>query len=862
MKKLTPAQAQYMELKWQHNDCLLFFRMWDFYEVFYEDAEIAHKVLGITLTARNKSSENPIPMAWIPHHALEKYLPGLVDAGHKVAIAEQVGKVTKGKVVDRQVTQIITPGTKQIDTPEARYVCALAQGSWTGFLLSWWDLSLGTYYTSTSKNIETTLELLEHIWIAELVLDSECASNKDLQKYLEHANIVVSLEAVPYDAEQFLMTQLWVSSLAWYGKALDDGKSRVVALLFSYLSETQKRILGTIHSLQHFWKKDIVHLDDITIKNLEIFLSSYEWSVKQSLYGVMNTCSTPMGSRLLYQYLKQPLQDLEALNIRQSRISWYLEHQDIWSVLQASLKKLPDVPRLLTSLMYKNPSALKVQNLKNILEVLQDNTLLQEEILKRSWCSEEYLEKTNELGIYLQRMMIDEQIQEQKNYIRAWVSEELDEVRKLAYQSDELLMQYQQELVSISWVQKIKIAFVRNQWYFIEVTPKDIEQFEKIISSENEKLDFVRAQSLKWWQRYMSTYLSTLQNNILEAKNALSVLESELLREIVIKIESYAEYVFGVSAALGILDLCSSHADMAKKDAWTLPEIHQGNGIRIQWGFHPVVKHFLDTKEQYIPNSYVSTEWDFFHLITWPNMWWKSTYLRQNALVVLLAHCGLCVPAVQARISLVDGIFARVWSWDALAKNQSTFMTEMVEMANILHNATSDSFIVLDELGRGTSTYDWLALAKAITVYVCQKLKTTTLFASHYHELTTLEWVLSWFSNWNVWVFEWDKDLVFTKKIERGGVSKSYGIDVAKLAGIPQTVLDLSTQYLTDLETNIPNTSQISSFPIQVPLDFSQEIPSKNIEEQVQKIKSIDLMNTSPLDLMKRIEEIQSELDS
>ncbi len=870
MKKLSPAQQQYADLKQAHQDCLLFFRLGDFYEVFHEDAKLAHKVLGITLTARNKQSENPIPMAWIPHHSLEKYVPQLIEAGIKIAIAEQVGLPSPGQIVERKVTQVITPGTYVGESRAQQWIFAVSQSGNT-YHCAWWDFTLGEYVTKTCSSLDELRSELQSVGPVELVLDTDLVDHQEIAARGDQWDLVVTTLWIPYDTEQFLYSQLWVTNLSGFGKALEWWRISAAALLFNYFVSIQKRDVWAVHSLSRASSDQKVHLDAITIKNLELFASSYEGSQAHSLYGILDTCATAMGSRLIAQYLREPLMNQELISQRASRITRYREHQQEAKEIQTVMKPLIDLPRLLTSIMYKKASALKVQNLAAILSTVIFHEVVSEALSEKASLDARSRDQLKQLSWYLSNWISDEAIMEQKNFIKEGADEEVDRLRHIAYSSDELLLKYQQDLVQQSWVTNVKVKFVKNQWYSIEVTPKDIEQFEGIINPEHEQFDFVRTQSLKWGQRYVSTFLGTLQQSILEASEKLITREQELLLQIIAEIQTHHEILFSLSDALGILDLSTSHALFSVIHERSCPEMTQDWDLIIKEGKHPVVQKFLDPKEQFIPNDLKQSEDDFFHLITGPNMWGKSTFLRQHALIVLLAHAWFMVPAASARISIVDGIFARVWSWDVIAKNQSTFMTEMIEVSNILHHATQKSFVVLDELGRGTSTYDGLALAKAITVYICQNIKAKCLFASHYHELTWLEWVVSWFSNRHARVLETDQEVVFMKKIIKGGASKSYGIDVAKLAWVPQEVLGLASTYLDALEQGkLENVNpkeiaqQWSLFWVAVESAWS--LPS-NVHQQsnayawiLSKLKKININDTTPIDLMKQIDEIQQEI--
>jgi len=492
--------------------------------------------------------------------------------------------------------------------------------------------------------------------------------------------------------------------------------------------------------------------------------------------------------------------------------------------------------------------------------------------LKLLWLSENEESQLKSLYESLKNMLkSDQEVMDGDYFIAEWWNSEVDELRKIAFHSDDLLLQYQQFLVQQSWVQNVKLKFVMNQWYFIELTTKDSVQFEEKLwiwnwNQEDERLNLYRRNTLKWNQRYSSTYLEKLQENIITSREKLTKLENDLLKEMWEKIWDKNAEISAFAQKIAELDVFCSHAVFAFENRYIQPEMNNKNLIEIVWWRHPVIEAYLPTDQQFIPNDLSIWEKDnhekeMIHIITWPNMWWKSTFLRQSALIVLLAHCGLFVPATSAKIWLVDGIFARVGSGDVIAKNQSTFMTEMIEVSNILNNATSQSFIIFDELGRGTSTYDGLALTSAILQYVLKHVKAKTLIATHYHELIKLEKMYPEVKNYSVSVYETDKEVLFMKKIVKGWASKSYGIDVAKIAWIPDEILRLSREILKWFETKQDNNShtQIISTPL-----FEIQNNDSKYQEKYEKIQRIitqaDLNNMTPIQAIQFLAKIKDEL--
>ncbi len=855
---LTPAQQQYMDFKRQHTDAILFFRLGDFYELFYEDAKIAHKELDLTLTARNKQSENPIPMAGVPHHSLDRYVQKLVQSGYKVAIADQIGEVIPGKVVTREVTRIITPGTNITDEQLFTHIAAI---TYTGsgsqnYHLARGDLSLGSYSTQSFDSLENLLKSLARIQPKEVIVDIDFPERQELEQYIHQVlEATISIDDCPHDLDHYLQQILGTSSLSWYGEALETGRKNAIGILFSYIEKMQKQKLSTIHTITHVTPTGKVHLDAITIKNLEIFESSYEWSSSHSLYGVVNTTKTAMGSRLLYEYLSHPINDETLLIDRLDQIDYYIRESSIAKECIGVLSTIPDLPKLRSKIIIYKQSALRTQNLRNILQnILEGTPNFSQEIIRLGWTDQLLVQIESMYGV-LNSSLKDEIASDDIDFIADGYDPQIDELRKIAYHSDELLLAYHLRLVTATKLTNLKLKYVTNQGYFVEVTPKDIKAFEESFDHTTPELDFVRRQTLKGGERYMSTYLEELQTKIFSAKEQLQQREAELLQIVIQQLAAYTESFLSLCDYIARLDVATSFAIFAQLHEWCRPQLNQRYDLSIEKGKHPVVEKYLPISEQFIPNDIHLTSTQFFHLITGPNMGGKSTFLRQAALITLLAHAWLYVPAQSATIWLVDGIFARVWSWDLLAKNQSTFMTEMLEMANILHNATERSLIILDELGRGTSTYDGLAIAKSITVYLCQQLSCKTLFATHYHELIDLEGSLEWLTNFSLGVYETKHEVVFLKKIVKWGASKSYGIDVAKLAGIPPIVIELATQFLSDLESGAKDKKR----PAQMWLNFGaiNDTYKKKYDQLYKIFDALDLNEITPIEALVRLKEIE-----
>lgn len=879
--ELTPAMKQYQEMKKQNPDCILFFRIGDFYEVFFEDARICHNVLDLVLTSKNKNSEDSIPMAWIPHHSIDKYIPKLIHHGYKIAIAEQMTDPKPWKLVQREITQIITPWTYiQEWVKNFNYMLAITRKdlkNWEIYHVAWWDFTIGEYQTKSFVDLWDVQKRILTIAPTEIIIDIDFPEKDSIstpiQQYLK---CLISVYDIPSDSENFITNISRVQTLSSFWQATSEWRLEAISLLLNYIKHTQQQNLANVSKISYHAQKWSVLMDEITVKNLEIFSSSYENNEQYSLYWILDQTKTSAWARLLRYYLANPINDLSEIQRRQHYISHYQELEYSKEILK-KLNETFDLQKLTSTILYKKLSPIPFLKLRTTLKIFFDNSdnsqlLLSE--LRFLWLDSVQENKLKELCDSLCRMLkSDEESVNSDSFIADWRNEEIDNLRKIAFHSDDLLLQYQQFLVKESGVQNVKLKFVMNQWYFIELTSKDSVQFEENLQiwkreKEDEKLNLYRRQTLKWNQRYSSDYLEKLQENILTARDQLVKLENQQLKEMWEKIGQHNSVISEFAQKVAELDVFCSHAVFAYEKQYIQPEMNQKNLIEIVWWRHPVIEAYLPKDQQFIPNDLTLweneelNEKEMIHVITWPNMWGKSTYLRQSALIVLLAHCGLFVPAIKAKIWLVDGIFARVWSWDVIAKNQSTFMTEMIEVSNILNNATSQSFIIFDELWRGTSTYDWLALTSAILQYVLKHVKAKTLIATHYHELIKLEQMYPEVKNYSVSVYETDKEVLFMKKIVKGWANKSYGIDVAKIAWIPDEVLKQAREILQKFELQQKSDSKIHVMP--APL-FAVEDKSNEYKEKYEEIQKIltatDLNSMTPLQALEFLDQLKKHFN-
>ncbi len=874
---LTPAMQQYLDMKKQYSDCILFFRIGDFYETFWEDAKICNKVLDLVLTSKNKNADNPIPMAWIPYHSADKYVTKLVKNGYKIAIAEQVSEPIPWKIVQREVTEIITPWT-YIQENNKNYTYTLwiyfqSQKDMNNFHIAWGDFGVWTYQTKSFRDMGQMQKFIFNIKPVEIVIDVDFPSKDEIvsiiKKYIQS---LVSVHDVPVNVDEYIANQCNVQTISSYWKALEDGRLQAFWLLISYLKNTQKKNLNNIVRISLHNQESQVLFDEITTKNLEIFSSSYEQSEKYSLIWILDNSKTTVWSRCLRYILWHPINDMHELNYRLDNIQYYFDNLEKTKVIHHNLSDVKDISKLVSNILYRKLLPSSFIKLRQTLEVFfWDWDIIKNEIM-RLWIAKEYFDNVSDLYKYLVNLIKkDEEYKDDINFINDKYNTEIDELRTIAYHSDELLLNYQQELVKLTWVNNVKLKYVMNQWYFIGITNKDIDVFESKLFWKNDnegKYTLIRRNTLKWEQRYVSDYLSSIESKVLEARDILAKKEFELLEIAKEKIADISIDLNEFNEKIWRLDIFSSQAILSKEKRYIRPDFINWKSMEIIGWRHPVIEEFLSQDQQFIPNWItISSDDDtkeeqwFLHIITWPNMGGKSTYLRQNALIVLMSHCGLFVSAKKVNICLVDWIFARIWSGDIIAKNQSTFMTEMIEVANILNNASDKSFVIFDELWRGTSTYDWLALTKAILEYITMNISCKTLIATHYHELILLENHLSWVKNFSVSVYETDKEVVFMKRIVKWGASKSYGLDVATIAWIPRTIIDRARENLGELEKKNEDKKSWTWFR-------SPSLPlwafSTRVDPQFDKVKNIikwfDIENITPLQAMDILNKIKEEL--
>ena len=807
---MTPMMRQYHEAKAACGDALLFFRMGDFYELFFDDAKTAASVLGLTLTSRDKDSENPTAMAGFPHHQLDSYLNKLIRAGYRAAVCEQVEDPKQAKgLVRREITRVVSAGTLTddglLDPREANYLAAVClvhdkragkHGEEAKVGIAWAELSSGRFEAGTFPRSRLEDELAR-IGPAEVIYREDDArlSPDTTAPWAWTARPAWSFAE---DAShETLCKHFGVHNLEGFGFGDDDAPAiRAAGAVLTYLQETQRGGLDHFRSLSAHHRTGVLQIDASTRRSLEITRTLRTGSREGSLLGVVDRTCTPMGSRLLADWIAAPLIDAAAINARFDGIEELVTDATLRSDVRTTLKKTFDLTRLLARIATGRTGPRDLQQVAGTLAGLPKlKARLTERKAERLSFIEAHLHLCPALRSKLDAALADDcpLSAADGNFIRAGFDEELDSLRELAQGGKQWIASYQKQQMEATGIPNLKVGYNKVFGYYLEVT-----------NAHKDKVpdNFIRKQTLKNCERYITPDLKEYEEKVLAADDKASSREQLLFQELRGETHRHLTTLQEVAMAVAELDVLAALAEMASQRSWVRPILTDDSVLRIEAGRHPVLDVTLPQGE-FVPNDCVqSPETGMILLITGPNMAGKSTYIRQVALITLLAQTGSFVPAERAEIGVADRIFARVGASDELSRGQSTFMVEMVETARILNTATSRSLVILDEIGRGTSTYDGLSLAWAITEHLHEQIGCRTLFATHYHELTQLEESLPRVANLNVAVKEWNDEVVFLHRIVSGGADKSYGIHVARLAGIPPQVNERAKDVLAQLEAD------------------------------------------------------------
>ncbi len=845
---------QYMEIKQKVKDCILFFRLGDFYEMFFDDAVIASKELEIALTARDCGNNEKAPMCGVPYHSAHSYIAKLIEKGYKVAICEQVEdpKLAKG-VVKREITRIITPGTfiDESFSKANNFICCVARVE-NSFALTFVDISTGEMYACLVENdVQKLINEIGKYAPSEILVSSSDTEMYEVVKE-NYNTFIQKIDFIDIDkCYELINTHVQIATV-------DNKIALSVGNLLNYLVETQKISFNYIKKFEFYKVQNYLQIDLNTKRNLELTESIITRSKKNSLLGILDEAKTSMGSRLIKKWLERPLIDVVEINRRLDAVEELYNNFPLLMQIEGLLEGIYDIERLSSKFAYKSINAKDLLSLKKSIEVLPRlKELLGEfksHLLKELYDNLDTLE-----DIYtLIHSSIDENAPvslKEGGIIKEGYNEDVDRLRNISKNSKELLIQYEEKERNLTGIKNLKIGYNKVFGYYIEVTKSNYS----LVPDR-----YIRKQTLANAERYVTEELKRLEDEIVNAEQKLVELEYELFCEIRDKVESQIDRIQKTASCIAIIDALCSFAHIAIDNRYTKPTVYLGDRIYIKNGRHPVVEKMIG-HGNFVPND---TELDNNQnrvlIITGPNMAGKSTYMRQVALIVIMAQMGCFVPAEEAQIGIVDKIFSRIGASDDISSGQSTFMVEMSEVANILKNATPKSLIIFDEVGRGTSTYDGLSIAWAVLEYVADKTKigAKTLFATHYHELTELEEKIPGVKNYRVDVKEEGKNIIFLRKIVRGGCDSSYGIHVARLAGIPEEVLQRAEQILKKLEEADINRKEAKRLRREIKREFTEQIEffSYKKDEIIEKIENIDILNITPIQALNILSELKHEI--
>lgn len=874
---------QYHEIKKDYLDSILFFRLGDFYEMLFDDAKTVARELGLTLTARNREKGEEIPLAGVPHHSSAQYIARLVNRGYKVAICEQMEDARQVKgLVKREVVKVISPGTvidtDYIDEKSNNYLLGLKIGK-DAAAIAYLDITTGEFSVADVDN-KNIINEINKVMPKEIIIDSVNYEiiKKEIDSYTKNNNIFLNVidivekkdsdsefynKIVSFNrgknCENYLKEYFNVVSLGSYNLENKSESIYIAAFVLEYVRNLHKYNEIPINKINYVDSYEYMELNICTQRNLELMKSSSEASNEGTLVWVLDETKTSMGSRFLKKIIKNPLLKEEEILKRQKDVEFYIDEPIVREEIREKLKKVYDIERLIGKIILgtengKDINALKmsINGAKEISDLLIENRkIFNNDII-------ELLDIERLIGETL-KDDVPFSIRE-GGIIKDGYNKELDEYRNISKNGKNFLLELEERERVNTGISNLKIGYNKIFGYYIEITNRN---------KDNAPSHYIRKQTLANAERFITDELKQYESKILNAKERINELEYYLFKEITAKIKEKTKLLQVLADRISYLDVIVSFAYVAIKNNYVKPEITSENIISIKDGRHPIVEKLVG-REEYIKNDTLISEKENFILLTGPNMAGKSTYMKQIALTLIMAQIGSFVPCSSAKLKIVDKIFTRVGASDDILSGQSTFMVEMTETSSILHNATEDSFIILDEIGRGTSTYDGVSIAWAITEYIHDKIKAKTIFATHYHELTELERTLKNLANYRVEVKEIDTGIIFLRKIVKGGADKSYGIEVAKLAGLPEIVLKSSKKILKSLEDRKAiiekkiEVMQLSLFnkpneDLEEPPTNEEKLQEKE-DEIILKLREIDLNNITPIDALNKLNELKKYL--
>ena len=883
----TPLMKQYKEIKSNFEDSILFFRLGDFYEMFFEDAVKASRELGLTLTSRNKEKNVDVPLAGVPFHSADSYITKLVSKGYKVAICEQTEdpKMAKG-IVKREVVKIITPGTvvdvEALDAKSNNYLMSILKIE-NKLGIAYIDITTGEFKVTEVEKDDDFVKLFNEINKIEpkevLVTEDFYGEIKEkLDDFLQKNDSVVTFVNKVRDSAKYLMDYFEIVSLESYG--IKDKKAIIgaAAMALDYAATMQVEHELTVEKIEFVNISNYAEINAITSRNLELLKNQREKTVYGSLLWVLDECKTSMGTRLLKRFINNPLLNIEKIRKRQEDVQYFIDNILIREDLREKLEDIYDLERLLGKIIFgsengKDLTALK-KTIKSAVEIMK--------ILGNT----DFFKDIDANILFECYKIIDDSINEDAPFsvreggiIKSGYNAELDEIRNIMNSGKDFLLDIEQREREATGIRNMKIKFNKVFGYFIEITKANLDMVPE---------HYIRKQTLSNSERYITPELKKYEDTIINSKAKIEDLEYHLFKEISGKLKEHRKILSELAERLAYIDVMVSFAVSAIENDYTKPEMNEEYSFEIEGGRHPVVEKLIG-RTDYVSNDTVFTEKESFVVLTGPNMSGKSTYMKQIALISIMAQIGSFVPAKKANLSIIDKYLTRIGASDDILSGQSTFMVEMSEVSNILNNATEKSLIILDEVGRGTSTTDGVSIATAISMYIHDKIGAKTVFATHYHELTDLENKFAHIVNYRIEVDEKQGKVMFLRNIVKGGADKSYGIEVAKLAGLPKEILVESKKVLKRLEQKkeliekTVDVHQLSLFGGNLEFEDNFDEAEKDfknvennqfyeeklaqIEEEKEKLRKImnkiedyDINNITPMDAMKFLFELKENM--
>ena len=869
MAEFSPMMQHYLETKKQYKDCVLFYRLGDFYEMFFEDAEIVSRELELTLTGKDCGQEKRAPMSGIPYHAADSYIAKLIEKGYKVAICEQVEDPKQAKgIVKREVIRVVTPGTviesNLLEEKKNNYIMAIYK-SGLYFGISVCDISTGEFLATQiveHNNFARLLDEISRYSPAEIIVSDMMFNSKtEIEKIKERFETYISKESEEsFDGEYELLSGMYniIDDKNEKIKNLSDKKLAIYAInaLLKYLEDTQKTSLDHINTIKIYNTTRYMALDINARRNLEITEKMRDKSKKGTLLWVLDKTSTSMGGRLLRRWLNDPLIDRKEINDRLDAVEELKDSIILRGDVVEALKKVYDIERLAGKISYGNANGRDMISLKNSVKQLPEIKKVLSTtgagLLKEIY---ENIDTLNDIYEIIEKSIVDEPPIGVKDggIIKIGYDPEIDKLKLATTEGKKWILELEAKEREQTGIKGLKVGFNKVFGYFIEVTKSNLSMVPD---------RYVRKQTLTNCERYITEELKNLENQILGAEERVVTLEYNAFCEIRSSIEKQIQRIQKTATLVSTLDVLVSFATVAEDMNYVKPEVDNGGVIDIKEGRHPVIEKMI-SNSNFVPNdTYLDEEGNRLAIITGPNMAGKSTYMRQVALITLMAQVGSFVPASYAKIGVVDKIFTRVGASDDLSMGQSTFMVEMMEVATILKEATKNSLVILDEIGRGTSTYDGLSIAWAVAEFIADKEKcgAKTLFATHYHELTELENKVEGVKNYSIAVKEKGEDIIFLRKIVDGGTDESYGVHVARLAGVPQVVTKKANEILQSLERrNVLNNKIIEQTPKKESAD-QIDMYNYKIAEVAHEIDTRDFNQLTPVDALNTLLKITEKL--